>query len=139
MPAAVFAHQSPASRDICDLSIHLLASQIPAEQLTELEQKLPDPFTLWRKLLALGLIFFCGSFNLTILQNLKDSIVVTTAGKHVFGAPKMSTLSDAYTTSCNGLALADEAGFVVSYSHWMIKRECLHSPSCTKLDVPGCR
>ncbi|KAK9812014.1 hypothetical protein WJX73_008976 [Symbiochloris irregularis] len=54
--------------------------KIPADSLQELEQKLPEPFTLWRKLLALGLIFFCGSFNLTILQNLKDSIVVTTAG-----------------------------------------------------------
>ena len=54
--------------------------QIPADSLADIEQQLPEPFSLWRKLLALGLIFFCGSFNLTILQNLKDSIVVTTAG-----------------------------------------------------------
>ena len=64
-----------------DLTAALLATvQIPADSLKDIEKQLPEPFSLWRKLLALGLIFFCGSFNLTILQNLKDSIVVTSAG-----------------------------------------------------------
>eukprot|EP00873_Tetraselmis_striata_P001273 jgi/Tetstr1/421537/TSEL_012484.t1 len=39
-----------------------------------------EPVALWRKMLPLGLIFFCASFNLTILQNLRDAIVVTSSG-----------------------------------------------------------
>lgn len=35
---------------------------------------------LWQKVLPLGAIFFAASFNLAILQSLKDSIMVTTAG-----------------------------------------------------------
>ena len=48
-----------------------LHGQVPASELSDIEKDLPDPWLLWRKLLALGLIFFCASFNLTILQNLK--------------------------------------------------------------------
>ncbi|KAL4430786.1 hypothetical protein ABPG75_006042 [Micractinium tetrahymenae] len=45
------------------------------------EGKVPPPkLQVWRKVLPLGLIFFVASFNLTILQNLKDAIMVTTAG-----------------------------------------------------------
>ena len=44
---------------------------MPPNELSDIEKELPDPWQLWRKLLALGLIFFCASFNLTILQNLK--------------------------------------------------------------------
>lgn len=52
---------------------------MPADSLEEYE--LPEPpKTIWQKLLPLGLIFFCASFNLTILQNLKDALIVTTAG-----------------------------------------------------------
>lgn len=40
----------------------------------------PPELQVWRKVLPLGLIFFVASFNLTILQNLKDAIMVTTAG-----------------------------------------------------------
>jgi AAA family ATP:ADP antiporter len=36
--------------------------------------------SLWLKVLPLGVIFFGASFNLAILQSLKDSIMVTTAG-----------------------------------------------------------
>lgn len=39
----------------------------------------------WVKIAPLALIFFCASFNLTILQNLKDAIMVTTAGAEVRG------------------------------------------------------
>eukprot|EP00193_Tetraselmis_chui_P017386 CAMPEP_0177784230 /NCGR_PEP_ID=MMETSP0491_2-20121128/19569_1 /TAXON_ID=63592 /ORGANISM="Tetraselmis chuii, Strain PLY429" /LENGTH=651 /DNA_ID=CAMNT_0019304941 /DNA_START=222 /DNA_END=2178 /DNA_ORIENTATION=- len=39
-----------------------------------------EPAALWQKMLPLGLIFFCASFNLTILQNLRDAIVVTSSG-----------------------------------------------------------
>jgi ATP/ADP translocase len=42
--------------------------------------KAEPPVKLWQKLLPLALIFFCASFNLTILANLKDAIVVTSAG-----------------------------------------------------------
>ncbi|KAL3133509.1 hypothetical protein ABBQ38_007368 [Trebouxia sp. C0009 RCD-2024] len=53
--------------------------KVPAEHLEDVE--LPEPpITIWQKLLPLGLIFFCASFNLTILQNLKDAIMVTVAG-----------------------------------------------------------
>lgn len=38
-------------------------------------QKAEPPATLWQKLVPLALIFFCASFNLTILANLKDAIV----------------------------------------------------------------
>ena len=48
-----------------------MPGQVPASELSDIEKDLPDPWLLWRKLLALGLIFFCASFNLTILQNLK--------------------------------------------------------------------
>ena len=41
---------------------------------------MPEPVTLLQKLVPLALIFFCASFNLTILQNLKDALIVTTAG-----------------------------------------------------------
>jgi AAA family ATP:ADP antiporter len=41
---------------------------------------LPGLVQVWVKVLPLGLIFFVASFNLTILQNLKDAIMVTTAG-----------------------------------------------------------
>lgn len=35
---------------------------------------------LWQKVLPLGIIFFGASFNLAVLQSLKDAIMVTTAG-----------------------------------------------------------
>ncbi|GBG00278.1 hypothetical protein Rsub_13004 [Raphidocelis subcapitata] len=42
---------------------------------------LPEPaIELWHKVVPLGLIFFAASFNLTVLQSLKDSIVVTAGG-----------------------------------------------------------
>lgn len=53
--------------------------KVPAEHLEDVELPQP-PITIWQKLLPLGLIFFCASFNLTILQNLKDAIMVTVAG-----------------------------------------------------------
>lgn len=46
-----------------------------------LRAELPTPpISLWQKCIPLALVFFCASFNLTILQNLKDAIVVTAAG-----------------------------------------------------------
>lgn len=61
------------------LMLFLMVLQVPADNLQEYE--LPEPaISIWQKLLPLGLIFFCASFNLTILQNLKDAIIVTTAG-----------------------------------------------------------
>lgn len=39
-----------------------------------------EPPNIWLKVLPLGGIFFLASFNLTILQNLKDAIMVTKAG-----------------------------------------------------------
>ncbi len=45
---------------------------------------LPEPaIELWHKVVPLGLIFFCASFNLAILQSLKDAIVVTAGGAEV--------------------------------------------------------
>lgn len=38
------------------------------------------PLRVWQKVAPLGAIFFAASFNLTILQSLKDAIMVTTAG-----------------------------------------------------------
>ncbi len=52
---------------------------MPVEQ--SVEDELPKaPLLLWQKVLPLGLIFFCASFNLTILQSLKDAIMVTAGG-----------------------------------------------------------
>lgn len=59
--------------------MHFTRVQVPAEHLEDVELPQP-PITIWQKLLPLGLIFFCASFNLTILQNLKDAIMVTVAG-----------------------------------------------------------
>lgn len=53
---------------------------MPVDSLKEIEANLPEPVTLFHKLVPLALIFFCASFNLTILQNLRDSIMVTAAG-----------------------------------------------------------
>lgn len=39
-----------------------------------------DPNHLYKKVVPLALLFFFSSFNLTILQALKDAIVVTTSG-----------------------------------------------------------
>ena len=39
-----------------------------------------QPVKLWKKVVPLAIIFFLSSFNLTILQALKDAIVVTTSG-----------------------------------------------------------
>ena len=39
-----------------------------------------EPPSVWMKVFPLGAIFFLASFNLTILQNLKDAIMVTKAG-----------------------------------------------------------
>eukprot|EP00951_Prasinocladus_malaysianus_P011734 scaffold86895_cov34-Prasinocladus_malaysianus.AAC.5 len=48
------------------------------------DQELPDrSVELWKKMIPLAVIFFCASFNLTILQNLRDSIVVTAGGAEV--------------------------------------------------------
>ncbi len=53
--------------------------QVPGDTLAD--QHLPEPAgQLWSKLLPLALIFFCSTFNLTVLQTLKDAIVVTAAG-----------------------------------------------------------
>lgn len=38
------------------------------------------PAELWEKVFLLGVVFFCASFNLSILQNLKDSIMVVAGG-----------------------------------------------------------
>ena len=38
---------------------------------------------LWHKLVPLSVMFFCASFNLQVLQNVRDAIVVTTAGAEV--------------------------------------------------------
>jgi hypothetical protein len=48
---------------------------------SEAVDHLPEPAVeLWRKVLPLGLIFFAASFNLTVLQSLKDSVVVVAGG-----------------------------------------------------------
>ncbi|WIA15211.1 hypothetical protein OEZ85_001890 [Tetradesmus obliquus] len=54
--------------------------KVPSENMDHL----PEPAVeLWQKVLPLGMIFFCASFNLTILQSLKDSIMVTAGGAEV--------------------------------------------------------
>ena len=57
----------------------LRTAQVPGENILRAELPKP-PITLWQKCIPLALVFFCASFNLTILQNLKDAIVVTSAG-----------------------------------------------------------
>jgi hypothetical protein len=47
------------------LLLLILLMQVPGQQIAHL----PEPAVqLWQKVLPLGLIFFCASFNLTILQ-----------------------------------------------------------------------
>ncbi len=53
--------------------------KVPTDTLEEAHESAP-PLSLWLKVLPLGAIFFGASFNLAILQSLKDSIMVTTAG-----------------------------------------------------------
>lgn len=53
--------------------------------------QLPDSaWAILRKMLPLGAIFFGSSFNLTLLQNLRDALVVTTSGAEVL--PFLSAL-----------------------------------------------
>lgn len=54
--------------------------QVPVYSHEELEATLPEPVSIWHKLVPLAIIFFCASFNLTMLQNLRDAIMVTEAG-----------------------------------------------------------
>mgnify|MGYP002628872248 CR=1 FL=1 len=53
--------------------------KVPNDTLEAAHEEAP-PLSLWLKVLPLGCIFFGASFNLAILQSLKDSIMVTTAG-----------------------------------------------------------
>lgn len=53
--------------------------KVPTDTLEAAHESAP-PLSLWLKVLPLGAIFFGASFNLAILQSLKDSIMVTTAG-----------------------------------------------------------
>ena len=56
-----------------------LLPKVPTSKVKDVH--LPaQPTEIWRKLLPLALVFFCATFNLTILANLKDAIMVTTAG-----------------------------------------------------------
>lgn len=48
---------------------------VPQVPMDSKKDAAEPPATLWQKLLPLALIFFCASFNLTILANLKDAIV----------------------------------------------------------------
>ena len=41
------------------------------DTMKEVHESMEPPVTLWQKLLPLALVFFCASFNLTILANLK--------------------------------------------------------------------
>lgn len=43
-------------------------------------EKVNHPFRLVQKMAPLGLIFFCATFNLCILQTMKDSLIVSTIG-----------------------------------------------------------
>ena len=53
--------------------------QTPHDRLSDPKIR-RQPVELWKKVVPLALIFFLSSFNLTILQALKDAIVVTTSG-----------------------------------------------------------
>jgi len=53
--------------------------QLPHDDIDDPKIK-DQPVQLWKKVLPLAVLFFLSSFNLTILQALKDAIVVTTSG-----------------------------------------------------------
>ena len=53
--------------------------RVPADSVAN-AGSVPPSLSLWQKVIPLGAIFFAASFNLAILQSLKDSIMVTTAG-----------------------------------------------------------
>ena len=57
-----------------------LAASAPALLKDDDEPCVTEPPNIWIKVIPLGAIFFLASFNLTILQNLKDAIMVTKAG-----------------------------------------------------------
>lgn len=57
----------------------LVCLQVPHAEPTEDVAEDPNN-TLYKKVVPLALLFFFSSFNLTILQALKDAIVVTTSG-----------------------------------------------------------
>jgi hypothetical protein len=70
--------------------------QVPSDKMDHLPEAAIE---LWHKVVPLGLIFFTASFNLTILQSLKDSIVVVAGGAetlvglvcHMLSAPPAAT------------------------------------------------
>jgi hypothetical protein len=72
---------------------------VPADSLPALAAEVePHTTSLWAKALPLGAIFFCASFNLTILQSLKDALVVT-------AMPDVTTLHEAFR---RGVRVANE-------------------------------
>lgn len=61
------------------LSIGCVLLQTPHDRLNDPKIK-KQPVKLWKKVVPLAIIFFLSTFNLTLLQALKDAIVVTTSG-----------------------------------------------------------
>lgn len=63
-------------------------AQVPLDTFQDVH--VPDQSALLRsKVLPLAVMFFCATFNLTILQNLKDALVITSGGAEML--PFLST------------------------------------------------
>ncbi|KAK9832801.1 hypothetical protein WJX81_002274 [Elliptochloris bilobata] len=57
--------------------------KVPGDSLASIEANLPEPTSVWQKLVPLAVIFFCAGFNLTLIQNASHSLMVTSAGAEV--------------------------------------------------------
>ena len=51
-------------------------AQVPGDSLATIEANLPEPTSVWQKLVPLAVIFFCAGFNLTLIQNASHSLMV---------------------------------------------------------------
>jgi len=48
---------------------------VPGDSLAAIEAALPEPTSVWQKLVPLAVIFFCAGFNLTLIQNASHSLM----------------------------------------------------------------
>jgi hypothetical protein len=67
--------------------------QVPGDSLAAIEAALPEPTSVWQKLLPLAVIFFCASFNLTLIQNASHSLMA----RRLYPTPTLSAYAPAST------------------------------------------
>lgn len=61
---------------MCSKRLACGPAQVPGDSLATIEANLPEPTSVWQKLVPLAVIFFCAGFNLTLIQNASHSLMV---------------------------------------------------------------